>query len=66
MQRTDISADLNHLTGRLPKKWKNHAFEILEYRSVTWNDWKSWPIGVRDENKMWLVRYLEVMRPTHS
>lgn len=56
-QRTEISGF--RPPGR-PKKWKAHAFEILE-SSVT-ERLEACQLESRDENKMWLVRYMEVMR----
>lgn len=56
-QRTEMSGFKP--PGR-PKKWKQHVFDILE-SSVT-ERLEASQLESRDENKMWLVRYLEVMR----
>jgi exocyst complex component 3 len=42
------------------KKWKSAAFQILE-NSVT-EELEACQIESRAENKLWLVRYLEILR----
>jgi exocyst complex component 3 len=57
LQRNDTSGFLP--PGR-PKQWRQMAFDILE-AAVT-ERLEASQLESRKENKMWLVRYLEVMR----